>query len=82
MNTSVADSTPPFRLVINGQTYEVSLPAVSCAQVRALGAIEPNHTLVLEVRGVAADRIVQDKDVIDLRGGVAVLFSAPPTMFG
>jgi hypothetical protein len=71
-----------YQLVIDGLSYEVDLPQLSGAQIRALAAIDPTYTLVLESADSSGhDLMITDSDVIKLEDR-PVLFCRPPTAMG
>jgi hypothetical protein len=71
-----------YKLVIDGRSYEVDLPELSGLQIRALAAIDPTYTLVLESGDARGhDRMIDDNDVIKLEDR-PVLFCRPPTAMG
>jgi hypothetical protein len=74
--------TSKFDLVINGVSYTVSSETISGAQVRALAAVDPTHTLVIEGEGSAADQIVGDDQFLKLGNRHLRFFTSPPAMFG
>lgn len=77
------DGAPRYKVVINSQEYVVTKPVVSGAQIRALGAIAGDQTLVMEVAGTGADRVIADDIVVSIEEGVPIFFyTAPPTTFG
>jgi hypothetical protein len=82
MGPSDKVSVRSHHIVINGKTFSVDELSLSSAQIRSLGAIPPDHTLVLESQGDVADTIVTEGAMIDVSVGSKSFYSQPPTSFG
>ncbi len=71
-----------FKITINGQEFDVKLPELTGAQVRALIALDPAHEIVVEGRGAEADAVISDDDKVSLAQGPRHAFTRPQTSFG
>ena len=71
-----------FVIIINGSEHAVAQPVVEGLQIRVLGCLDPDTTLIREGSGKDPDQTVGDTDRIDLTNGPVRVFAMPRTVFG
>lgn len=71
-----------YQVVINGQLFEVDLPALAAVQIRALAGIPEAHTLVVEGRGESPDWRLTEEALVSLEEGPVHVYTMPQTTMG
>lgn len=72
----------PYVIVVNGRRFEVTLPALTGSQIRALVGADPEWRLVYEGHGNNPDRMLGDDDIVSLEREAVRCFFSPPAAFG
>lgn len=75
-------SSATYQIAINGQLFNVDLPKLGAAQIRALAGIPMGHSLMIEGHGNLPDQFLSEDTVVSLEEGRVQVYTMPQTTMG
>ena len=71
-----------FEFFVNGKRFAVPTSQILGVQVRAIAALDPQVSMVIEGIGNEPDHVLEDDTKISLEHRAVRVYTRPPTMMG